>query len=307
MKLNKMLFVAMIFCAITCFAQETKWTRVEFEKNLFSVAFPSELVVDAEKVEGNKKLRIWSFGDGVQMTLVVYVSDKSNKPKEILKHTMEPNATESDQTEMGDIYAKKFLFESNSNYSAHFYIATKKRLYYFTFSSNRSDNPKISRFLNSIKTNGKIIFPSDVSSLEETENLISETELKSTPEVLAAINRIPNNLKAIYEVDRKTKLMSKIRKPTPLTRLPILLRTPDFKWDKLKGKTILVRIQLLANGDTKEVTVYSDAADNEISIAVEAVRSIKFLPAQLNGKNVDSYHVYMFNAEITDSSSGILK
>jgi hypothetical protein len=303
MKITRIIILTFAL-AVTCFAQEAKWTRIEFEKNLFSAAFPPEMIVDAEKIEGTQKLKLWSFAEEMQVNLVVY---KYDRPKEYLKNLRVGGTSESEQTEIGDVYARKFLFAKNGYYSAQIYLAAKKALYYFSFTSNKADNPKLARFLNSVKTNGKIIFPAEKTSPEEAENTLTDAEIKSTSEVVTAISRVPNNLKENYEIDRVTRSMDAVRKPTPMNRFPILLRKPDPKWDKLKGKMVVVRIQLLATGDTGEVKVFSDADDKGIYSAVEAVRSMKFLPARLNGKNVDSYYVYMFNTEVTDGSSGILQ
>jgi hypothetical protein len=287
-----------------CFAQEAKWTRIEFEKNLFSATLPPEIIVDAEKTEGIRKFKIWSFGEGIQVNLVVY---KYDKPKEYLKNLRVGGSSESDQTEIGDVYARKFLFAKSGYYSAQIYIAAKKALYYFSFTSNKTDNANLARFLNSVKTNGKIIFPAEKNSPEVVENMLADIDLKSSPEVITAINRVPNNLKANYEVDRVTRSMNAIEKRTTMTRLPIILREAKAKSDKLKGQLVLVRIQLLANGDTGEVAVFSDADDKAIFAAVEAVRSMKFLPAQLKGKNIDSYYVLLYNGEIGDGSSTVLQ
>jgi hypothetical protein len=303
MKITRIIILTFAL-AVTCFAQEAKWTRIEFEKNLFSAAFPPEMIVDAEKIEGTQKLKLWSFAEEMQVNLVVY---KYDRPKEYLKNLRVGGTSESEQTEIGDVYARKFLFAKNGYYSAQIYLAAKKALYYFSFTSNKADNPKLARFLNSVKTNGKIIFPAEKTSPEEAENTLTDAEIKSTSEVVTAINRVPNNLKANYEIDRVTRSMNVIEKRTTMTRLPIILREAKAKSDKLKGQMVVVRIQLLATGDTGEVAVFSDADDKAIFAAVEAVRSMKFLPAQLKGKNIDSYYVLLYNGEIGDGSSTVLQ
>jgi hypothetical protein len=103
-----------------------------------------------------------------------------------------------------------------------------------------------------------------------------------------------------------TRVMSKIEKPNILTKAPIILREARGRGDKIKGQLVTVRIQLLANGDTGEVAVFSDADDKAIFEVVEAVRSMKFLPAKLKGKNVDSYYVVLFNGIVGDGSSTII-
>lgn len=303
MKLNKILLLITMLTAMTCFAQETKWTRIEFEKTVFSAALPPEMIVDAEKFERTRMYKIWSYSEGFKVNLVAY---KYDRPKEYLKNLRVGGSSESDQIEIGDIYARKFLYSKDGYYSAQIFIATKKALHYFSFTSNETDNINLTRFLNSLKTQGKIIFPAEKPSPEEAENTLIDTQIKSSPEVVTAINRVPNNLKGNYEVDRVTRVMSKIEKPNILTKAPIILREARGRGDKIKGQLVTVRIQLLANGDTGEVAVFSDADDKAIFEVVEAVRSMKFLPAKLKGKNVDSYYVVLFNGIVGDGSSTIV-
>jgi hypothetical protein len=303
MKLNKITLSIIMLIALNCFAQEAKWTRIDFEKNLFSAIFPTDMIVDAEKVEGNRKFKIWSYGGELNVNLIAYKNDRA---KEYLKNMRVGGSLESDQTDVGDVYARKFVFRTDGFYSAQIYLASKKGLYYFSFTADKVDSPKLVKFFNSFKTQGKAIFPAEKPSAEEPEISLIDTDLKSSPQVVTALNRVPNNLTGNYDVDRVTRSMNTIRKPSQMNRFPIILRDPEPKSGKIKGQFVVVRVQLMANVDTGEVKVYTDADDKGVFAAVDAVRKMKFLPAQLNGKNVDSYFVYMFNAEVTDGSSGII-
>jgi hypothetical protein len=293
MNLSRILFVALLLSAINCFAQETKWTRIEFEKNAFSVSLPSDMIVDAEKYDKDHKLRIWSVLGETQINLVV--SEPNENPKESIRRFGFNGAKETDQSEIDKVYARKILYDTNNTFPSMICVATKKYLYLFAFSSKLNGSVDIAHFLNSIKISGKIVFATDKVLPDEAEKVVADTELKSSPEVLTALNRVPNNLKAKYETERVSMSIEEIWKPPQMTRMPIFLRKPVFNLNKLKGKPVLVRIKLLANGDTGEVTAFSaDADDKTISAVVDAVRTIKFVPAQLNGKNVDSYYVQEF-------------
>jgi hypothetical protein len=303
MKIINTLLIISVFSLI-CFAQDKKWTQINFENNLFSASLPPEQVIDTEKIKDSKRqLKVWAFADGFAATVTSY---KADKPKDFLKN-LRVGAKGSDQTEIGDVYARKFIFGDGDSYSAQVYLATKKSIYYFSFSATQANSTIVDRFLNSLKTQGKVLFPAEKSSSAEAENTIAEIDLKTSSEVLTALNRVPNNLKANYEIDRVTRSMNKVQKGSILTRYPIILRDADPKSGKIKGQMVVVRIQLLANGDTGEVAVFSDADDKAIFAAVESMRSMKFLPAQLNGKNVDSYYVLLFNGEVGDGSSGIIQ
>lgn len=54
---------------------------------------------------------------------------------------------------------------------------------------------------------------------------------------------------------------------------------------------------LLASGQVRDITVYSNFAKSSLENYVEAARKTKFIPAEVDGKPVDSKHMFVYGVE----------
>jgi hypothetical protein len=306
MKLNKTLFSVILLAAITCFAQDANRTQIEFEKTV-SVSVPDGFLVDAEKNDNNRKYRILYYKGNFQIELIVYKSD--NSKNEIYRYPVHANDSETVETDK--VVARRLIFSEYYFKSNTILISTKKYFYNFRVQMKNQDDPTALRFINSIKINGKSAFPQKVEPTTTTEISMLDTELKTSPEVMAALNR------RVIESDEYIKAASsdEIMKNPKLTTAnytsqPIFIEEPFALVMKklipqmLSGKSlgeVTVSLQLLANGEIGQVSVFSTADEKTTKMVVRSMRAIKFIPAQIDGKNADYYFFIKNNLNLTNS------
>jgi TonB family protein len=163
-------------------------------------------------------------------------------------------------------------------------------------------NAAMKRFLETIRFGGTRLY---------SQSSAAEMPVSGEPvtfDTLAVSREIEAELKKITARTEPPGKFGKVRQPLPLelnslSRDVIILRKPrpgytdDARRRGIQG-TILVNVQFLANGDISDITV-DDRADRGLGKNVMiAVRKIKFLPAQANGKAIDANRTLRYGFSI---------
>jgi Gram-negative bacterial TonB protein C-terminal len=311
MKLSRVLFVAMIFCAMNCFAQETKWTQINFEKTV-SVSVPDGFLVDMEKNDKDRTYRIFYCGKDFQVWLSVF---KHNYSKDKVKH-YKMNSNDSEYAEIDKVVARRLISDTSEIKLNMVLIGTKKYYYEFRVNMQNTDSINAKRFIDSVRIKGKQAFPQKIESLS-TEKVVSDLDLQTSSEVFNALNRKVDEseeYKKCATLDELLKEFVRLREKD--ISLPIILEQPtnflpnqyisDFSAGKDLGE-VTVSVLMKANGEMGEISVFSTSDEIITKSVVKVIRSVKFLPARLDGVNVDYNYVIHLNFYVKPSGGRIIR
>ena len=299
------LFALILLFAVICFAQEQtdgkneiKWTRIETKDKDLSVSLPNGFLVDAEPKEGGQKTRIIGFQNGFVMELTIYEAGNS---KERLDW-VHPGERDKVTAFRSNGFDGKNIVSNEDGFSSSIYLAWEKKFYRLFVRGENEQSPQVTRFLYSIKLNGQPLFVQKTPKVDSAEEIVSVSSLKTSDEVLAALKRKSEDVKISYVLNSAKNKTPEDK--TKYSRPPIILYQPrpepdrnaiprkQFADDKPQAISFRCRLTLLANGQIGEITVLSSFPEYVTEIykrnVMNSVRQIRFVPAQINGKNVDS-------------------
>lgn len=275
---------------------ENRWTQIENEE--FAVSVPPDFVVNAEKGNSNQRYYIVGFQNGVRMNLTVY---EEPDPKGRLKTTDFRNEAKPSRFEAENFSGVK-LESSGENFFNTILLASNKKYYSVHVTAKDGGKPEIKRFLSSIRLNGKPL-NNQTEPVAAPETTVKFDSLQTSPEVLAALNRKTNKGKSKVHREENASNKAVIDDNDKYSRPAIILFKAPLNRSSVSAKEssgqIRLRVQLLANGQIGDITVYSAADEDWIKAAIDAARQTKFVPAQTDGKPVDSFTTLAYEYKVS--------
>ncbi|MCY7345508.1 MAG: energy transducer TonB [Pyrinomonadaceae bacterium] len=292
-------FILFVFVFNGVAQEKYDWTRIESENKEISVSLPSNFLVDAVKKDyDNQRLRIIGFQNGVQMELLIY--DMENPKKYLQQLKVDGESKKIGSGDDGFTLKRTSSKDDGKYFADTILLASKNNFYCFIVTAETADKSEISQFLYSIKARGKSIFVDKNRANTVTEKFVSTGELKTSPEVSAALNQTAD--------DSSRKVNYEFKKVAPdkdaddfSIRAPIILVEPHISgkssavrpgfnasWLGQNSGAATFKVKLLSNGQIGDITVFSISDRRILYELVEAVKRVKFLPAVKNGKTVDS-------------------
>jgi hypothetical protein len=298
MKLSRILFVLMVFYAVNCFAQDIKWTRIEFEKNV-SVSVPEGFLVDmgAYYLRGKGRI-IYQNSD----FLIELDADPKRAVRKFVSDTWSVDTVETNK-----VIARRFIYTDSPKLD-FVLVGTDKYYYKFRIQTENTDDPKVLRFIDSIKIEGKSAFPQNTESAVTDETTVSFSNLKTSSEIKVAesLNRSDTNeYKKASSID---EIKKQDTKPVKYSRLPLIVGKSSLMQNligsiiarKDLGKAV-IKVLLKSDGNTGEVTIFSTADEKTTKEIFKQVKNRRFVPAQIDGKNADYVEILEYDL---DFSSG---
>jgi hypothetical protein len=295
MKLLLVLFVAFSLF-LTAAAQEnsgaaeTEWRRVETENKEFSVSLPPNFIVNAEKGARDQRYHIVGFQNGVTIELKIF---DDPDPRRRLRNARFPGKKVTEFS-MPGFEGKRAQPAADEDFSEIIHLATKKTYYQLNISAETGNEPEINRALQSITTNGARLFEQQKTS-NVGEKIVVINTLSTSAEAAEALARKPSKSKpnVFYKRANEKPVVSP---PSIFSRPIIILEKPNPTFRPPINEIIAggrsysakLVVTFLASGEIGDITVYSDSNRAYIRSCVEAVRRIKFIPAQISGKNADA-------------------
>jgi len=309
-KILAVLFV--FFVSFTALAQEksaAKWTRFEFENKNFAISFPPGFIIDAEKRDGGQRYRIIAYLNGVKMELKINKDGNARSWVKALSF-LSPDWKISDFT-AGNFLGKRLTSEEfEKEYFEYLYLGSDDFHYYVSVKAKSKNKDELKRFLFSVILGGKPLFQQKEKSTFEEETVSLET-IKTSAEVSEAYTRKieKKEIKISYESDSSQDEEINYEK---LTRLPIILERPIPALnprDVLEGSSTHIaklKVNFLADGQIGDIIVYSNSKKDFMKACVEAARKIRFIPAQIDGKNVDAVVIVDYTLQIYSTPSRVM-
>jgi hypothetical protein len=305
MKLNRILFVLMVFYAVNCFAQDIKWTRIEFEKNV-SVSVPEGFLVDMGAYYLRGKGRIIYQNSDFLIELDVY--DYAD-PKRAVRNFVS-DAWSVEKAETNKVIARRFIY-NESPVLDFVLVGTDKYYYKFRIQTENTNNPKVLRFIDSIKIEGKSAFPQNTESAVTDETTVSFSNLKTSSEIKFAESRNTTDINEYKKASSIDEIKKQDAKAEKYSRLPFIVGKSNL-FHNLVGSMIarkdlgkvLVKVVLKADGNTGEVAIFSTAEEKITRGIFKQVKKRKFVPAQIDGKNAD--YIEIIECDLDFSSGKVL-
>lgn len=303
MKLLSSLIIIFAF-VLSISAQEkaAKWTRIESEDKSFSISLPPHFVVDAEKRERGQRYEINGYLNGVKMRLKVYA--ERNAKSRLKQARYMPGAKVREFSANGFNVKRITAEEFSKNYFETIELAADGYFYSIYVKAGSKEKEELKRFLYSINISGKQLFQQKAKP-DFAEETISMGALKTNPDVFEALKRKSEKtkIKVSYEADysdiESDDYNEKFSRPPIILERPAVSWRPEFNRDLSGNGTYVVKLKVnyLANGQIGDIISYSGTKSGFTEAYIEATRKIKFIPAQIDGKNVDAAIVEEYTLE----------
>jgi hypothetical protein len=303
MKLSRILFVLMGFYAVNCFAQDIKWTRIEFEKTV-SVSVPEGFLVDMEKqnVFVSQKLSVFSSNGDFWFSLKI--RDYVNPKRSVIGYRADSN--DSERFSSDQAVAKRLIFNKGSFIENKILIGTKRTYYEFNIRIPNNGQARVLalKLIDSIKLGEKTPFPQSIEKADVTTVLL-ESDLKTSPEVLAAYRREFVENEDFTRVMTATEIINLQKAENREFSRQVILIDNRFGVAKdrigqnitLKGK-ILVAALFKADGSLGEIKAFYTSDEKTAKAVIKEGKKTKFIPAQVSGKKVDSFHFQLIDLDL---------
>jgi Gram-negative bacterial TonB protein C-terminal len=307
MKLTRILFVVIILSAVNCFAQETKWTRIEFEKKV-SFSIPDGYLVTKASNCKNCGYRFIYYKTNFHIDVEISGSSTYYSAKTQVNN-FRAESNDSEKIEIDKVIIRRFIFNRKRIKSVIVLIATDDYYYKISVGAEKESDLRLLKLVNSIKINGKSIFPQEIDETLFSENSINGLYLKTSPEVDKALSRqIREN--PIYKVVASTSELNNASNfKNNYSRLLFFLEEPswyrpfykEMLEKKILGK-VTVSATLKADGEIDDIKVVTTVDKKITDLIVKSVQAKKFVPAQIDGKDVD-YNFFMeYNLDFSDGN-----
>lgn len=274
------------------------WIRLLSTGKDFSVTVPSNGYLTQN---GGEKSQVWYFEKGVSLIVSM---EKRGDAKSVLKRWASDKYLIADcekykYFESGDFLIRQYTYSDDPDENRLFlYLASSKGLYYVSASAKANGGPLFEKFASSIQLNSKPLFKG--SQPGGGEPVVSIGSLKTDPIVLQALSR-PDSRTSKLEAAPSTALPPTDNRD--FSRGLITLLVPKAEYSSLGRKrmtngAVKLRIEFLASGEIGKITLLSSLTRDLDQKAFEAARKIKFIPAEIDGKPVDSWRTLQYTFTI---------
>ena len=278
---------------------DDKWIRITTKNKGLSLAFPADSLVNNEKTKTVTN-QIFGYKNGVAMSLKVWGKQFN---KSTLKRSITIGVKNRQDFKVGRyIISQTTTVPGAENYTQSYVIVSKNEYYTIAVTAKSADDQTVALFLKSMKLEGKPLFKQ--TSEDFTERTISVEKMKTSTEIFDALNRKTSKMKRKITYDIQIGGSEEINDSRNFSRPAIIVLQPRAKLSNIfkKGYTALdvsIRLELLASGQVGDITVVkADSEKLAKTCCVNVVKDVKFVPAQIDGKNVDSTYIIKFNYRV---------
>lgn len=290
--MKKVIFIiALVFLSVSALNAQTenqKWTKIVSPKGDFTALLPADFLVDNEDGE----YRAYACRDEVTIRIELENSGQAkSRLKEIRRFRTATEGKVSAFT-LGDFIGDVYINETDKYFSMSISAASSKGFYSIWVSTKNKKSPAWETFLNSITFDTRTLLKQPNQTIQNTETAISLASLNTSANVLEALQK-PDATKTIvkYELEEekeeKTENTTKYSRPLFVIRRPVANYTDSGRQNGVQG-IVKLKVVFRADGQIGEITVLKKLKEGLTEKAIEAARKMKFLPAEIDGKAVDT-------------------
>ena len=289
-----LLFILIAFLPYVCFTQdripadESEWIRIESPSKDFSVAFPSNHIVNNE----DGIYRIYAYENGTQ--LQVTMEEKKNAKKDFKRSLayLKDRAEKYEFFTGGDFFGMQYNGKDNVN--GEFYkslnLASSNGVYSVSVYSKNLKATEYSRFLYSLRLDGQSLYNQKTEFPIEQQS-VSISSLKTDEVVLKALKQEDGSQSFFEKTTSEDK--ETINDTANYSRGLIILKKPRANYtdsarqDRVQG-TAKLKVTFFADGKVGAIKLIKSLSRDLDRESFKAARKIKFLPAEVDGKSVDT-------------------
>lgn len=296
------LFFSIVFVvfALPTFGQTNgnqKFQKVTFDNARMSIVLPDDLVVN-----NDPKWKSASIRGSVGVVFVACLFQETNTGKKWLETEIEGEKQPSveDVTYKLGSYKIRVLSLKKNNYYLRLQAATGSRYFSIEISSSKLGDPNIERLLSSIELDGKRFFEKSNAAPFEASKSVDALELATSEIVKEALkNEQTKKAEVKYSGDTKeepigarvySRAIMMLSKPKPSY-------TDNARMNGVTG-TVKLLLRFEADGTIGRITVIRELPHGLTNQSISAANRIKFLPAQIEGKNVSFSKVLEYTFSI---------
>lgn len=283
--LIRALFFAIVLASFLHGQTPPDWDPLISKNGELRLSMPKDRVVIRE----NEKITIDAAEAGVSFKLVKQVFDDPKGYVERIKFE-KSNPVAKDQQTRGSFLIKRFDFvNEGSGYSVYLYAGSKKVYYSISILAGGPSDPLLAHFLNSIKFDGEVLTASSQKPTNPAAGLVLE-ELKTSDSVRAQLEKVcSDKIHYGYAPTGQKKFTDNKVYSRRLIIITMPAARPQLISYTSRGSVVL-RLLFGADGCIHSALVISGSSDKTHTYeALKAAMKIRFLPAQIDGKAVDSY------------------
>ncbi len=296
------LLISTTLLTFSLYAQsKSDWMRVESDKKEFSILIPSDSLTDSTKRNGVQTFRSFGVHDGVEVDVIEYKGVRSME--DALRDSMRTNfALLKDFHGFGVVHYENQLPSGLTTVRVNVF---KRNLFYVARVTALPERKnRVADVLASIRIEGFRYF-----EFEGSEELMGDTvamnKLQTSSEFTDAWERKSE------EIERKVDILSISSEQDAfetkgLSRRAIVINIPELRIPndlipKLRGApepNAVMVVTLLASGQVGDIKVLRAVLRGFGQTCANSYKKMKFVPAQVGGKNVESVRVFQCNAPL---------
>lgn len=290
-------FTAFILSVVAQENSQEKWSKILSPKKDLTLLIPGDFLVDNE----GDTYRVYAYQNEVRITFTAENTSQAKARLKMMRTFRYPGSkAEVKRFSLGDFDGDTYSYpnkdkdkddDDDGYFSMSIYTASSKAFYTITVSSKVKTNKTLEKFLYSIRLDKAPLLKQANPVNIDAEQGAALDELKSSPAVLEALKKPDaKRAKIIYEKksdDEKKTEPIKYSRPVIVLRKVQARYTDSARQQGVQG-SVMLRVVFRADAQIGEITVIKKLSGGLTENAVEAVRKIKFLPAEIDGKAVDT-------------------
>ena len=268
-----------------CVAQQrTEWVTYEDSGKNISFQAPENVLINKDK----DHLTLYAFSNGAHFSVT---QTKIEDPKRAVKgiSLTGPKGTTTQTYKFGDYLVRRLDSRTKNGIETKLYAGSSNAYFYIATAARNEENPAISKFLKSIKLGGAHLLPTSDLPLTTNKKASILDELQVSSEVRVALNRPDNTTSKIKFEEIKDELSVNY---DSFSRFLIILSKPRpgytdvARMNQVQG-TIRANVEFLKSGDIGNIIVDRRLGSGLPQNVATAIKGIKFIAAEINGKSVD--------------------
>lgn len=296
------LLITITLLTFSLYAQsKSDWIRVESNKKEFSIVVPTDSLTDSTKRNGVQTFRSFGVHDGVEVDVIEYrgVRSMENAQRDSLR------ANFVQLKEFRGFAVVHYQNDLPSGLTTVRVNIFKRNLFYvIRVTALPEQKSKVAGVLASIRIEGHPYFQTEGSEQPDGE-VVGMTKLGTSNEFDEAWARKSE------EIERKIAILDisseqDVFETKGLTRRSIVVAIPDLRitndvLPSLRGArepNAVMVVTLLASGQVGDIKVLRAVVRGFGQSCANSYKKMKFVPAQIDGKYVDSVRVFQCNAPI---------
>jgi hypothetical protein len=277
--------------------QAGEWTRIESFMREFSYLVPDNY--SAFRSKEGKSYLVSSYRDGVSINIFMQPELSPRRRLVDLEEKYDLFDCAYEYYTLANAAGKIFTCESDKQFFRTIYLALDTKYYRITVGADSSLNNNAKKFLNSIRIMGKPMFPKNNDAKDNDEKTLAEEKL-TTDKLAEQYLKMPDSsgLKTSWAETEKAPLIN-ADSPVYSRELYVLKSAaPKLPVETLRAGPRSARARLkitfLATGEIGKAVVAHSTNGTYTQAVLDALPKMRFIPAQIAGKDVAVTRVLEF-------------